>query len=402
MSPARFRVLISGRRFGKTHLAIRELARFARHPGKMCWYIAPTYRMAKQIAWQLLKNKLIQFRWVSRFNESDLTAYLKNGSIISLRGADKYDSLRGVGLDFIVMDEFADIKNEAWTEVIRPTLSDTGGAALFCGSPKGFNWAYDLYQRGQVQEDNWRSWQFTTLDGGNVPPEEVEEAKRDLDPKTFRQEYLGTFETYAGLVYGDYSDHNHADCRFDPLKPIIWTHDFNYTPLSSAILQLDGAKIYAVDEIILESAIARQAAIEFVGRYGQHAEKTPVRIYGDASGHQGEKHGHKSDYIEIEQVLRKAGFKVEMRVPRNNPAIRDGQNSLRGKILNAKGERHLFVNPRKCKYIDKGLKTTQLMEGSTFQEKDSQYQHITTALRYFTHYEFPISGRDGGPVYAKW
>src|SRR5574343_1282567 len=167
MSPARFRVLISGRRFGKTHLAIRELARFARHPGKMVWYIAPTYRMAKQIAWQLLKNKLIQFRWVSRFNESDLTAYLKNGSVISLRGADKYDSLRGVGLDFIVMDEFADIKNEAWTEVIRPTLSDTGGAALFCGSPKGFNWAYDLYHRGQAQEDNWRSWQFTTLDGGN-------------------------------------------------------------------------------------------------------------------------------------------------------------------------------------------------------------------------------------------
>ena len=293
----------------------------------------------------------------------------------------------------MVLDEFADIKKEAWTEVLRPTLSDTGGHALFCATPKGFsNWAYDFYQYGLSSGDtNWKSWQFTTLDGGNVPESEIEEAKRDLDPRTFRQEYLATFETYQGIVYGDYSNDNLTVKEFDAgLGHIIWTHDFNFTPLSSAILQVDENKnIYAVDEIVLTSAVARQTAIEFVERYKDH-KSCIVKIYGDASGRIGEKHGHISDYLEIEKVLKQNGFRVLVKTPRSNPAIKDGQNSLRAKILNASGNRSFFVNPKKCKYVDKGLRTVQLKEGSTFQEEDSEYQHITTALRYFTSIDFPL------------
>ena len=114
---ARFRVLISGRRFGKTFLAINELARFARYPKKKCWYVAPSYRMAKGIVWQDLLDRMYKHKWVSSVNGSDLSINLKNGSTISLRGADNEQSLRGVGLDFLVLDEFADIKDYAWYEV---------------------------------------------------------------------------------------------------------------------------------------------------------------------------------------------------------------------------------------------------------------------------------------------
>ena len=131
--------------------------------------ICPSYRQAKQIAWVKLKNILKDLKWVRKVNEAELTIELKNGSRICLRGADNKDSLRGVGIDFMVLDECADIDETAWTEVLRPTLSDTKGSAVFCGTPKGMNWFHDLYQRGQdPSEQEWSSYQFTTLDGGFV------------------------------------------------------------------------------------------------------------------------------------------------------------------------------------------------------------------------------------------
>jgi len=121
-SDKRFRVLCAGRRFGKSVLAIRELAKFARTSNKKVMYVAPTYQMCRNIVWADLKNKLSGLNWVRKINESRLEIELINGSVIMLRGADNYDSLRGTGLDFLVMDEVADIKGEAWSEVLRPTM----------------------------------------------------------------------------------------------------------------------------------------------------------------------------------------------------------------------------------------------------------------------------------------
>ena len=146
----RFKVVIAGRRFGKTHLAIRELCYHARLPNREVWYVAPTYRMSKMICWKKLRKKLTDLRWAKKINESELTILLKNGSTIALKGADNPDSLRGVGLDFLVMDEFADIDPEAFYEVLRPTLADKEGNALFIGTPKGMNWAHDLYQLSKI------------------------------------------------------------------------------------------------------------------------------------------------------------------------------------------------------------------------------------------------------------
>ena len=123
-SGARFRAVVAGRRFGKTFLSTHELLR-ASLSGKNrnCWYVAPTYKAAKEIAWSFLTDALPD-GYVSKRNESSLTLTLKNGSTISLKGAEKPDNLRGRALDFVVLDEFADMRPEAWYEVIRPSLSD--------------------------------------------------------------------------------------------------------------------------------------------------------------------------------------------------------------------------------------------------------------------------------------
>ena len=191
-------MVIAGRRFGKTHLSIRCLCEAASQVDREVWYVAPTYKQAKMIVFKKLRKKLQDLRWVRKINETNLSFELKNGSTISLKGADNYDSLRGVGLDFLVLDEFADIDPEAWFETLRPTLADKMGKALFIGTPKGMNWAKDLYDLHDEYPDEWAAFQFTTIEGGNVTEEEVLAARRSLDERTFRQEFEGTFETFSG------------------------------------------------------------------------------------------------------------------------------------------------------------------------------------------------------------
>ena len=107
-------------------------------------------------------------------------------------------------MQFLVLDEFSDIPEEAWTEVLRPTISDkyVNGKVLFVGTPRGYgNWSYDMFQRGQSGDPEWQSWKYTTIEGGQVEPHEIDQAKKDLDARSFRQEYEASFETYAGVVY---------------------------------------------------------------------------------------------------------------------------------------------------------------------------------------------------------
>jgi hypothetical protein len=174
----------------------------------------------------------------------------------------------------------------------------------------------------------------------------------------------------------------------DPRLPIVWTHDFNYTPLSSAIIQEVDNEVHVLDEIVLTSAVAENAAKEFCDRYKNHLNKN-LELYGDYSGVSGEKHNQSSDYKVIENLLRKSGWKVTRKV-KPNPSIKDCQNSLRALICNANGERRFFVRIDKCRYVDNGLSRVQLKAGSTFQENETEFQHITTALRYFTHFKYPI------------
>jgi phage terminase large subunit len=380
-------VVVAGRRFGKTHLSIRELCKHAKEPGREVWYVAPTYKMAKQIVWRKLKNKLTDLNWVKKANETELTLQLRNGSVISLKGADNYDSLRGVGLDFIVLDEFADIDPEAWYETLRPTLSDKQGRALFIGTPKGIgNWAYEIYQNS-IDNDNWQSYSFTTIDGGRVPLEEIEAAKQDLDERTFRQEYLATFETFAGRIYYGFDRAANVRAWDKSIPDVVYIGmDFNIDPMSAVIAVREGDTLNVIDEIRLFSSNTQEAVAEIKSRYG----RSKIFVYPDPAGHQRKSSASGATDITI---LSNAGFVVK--APRHHTPVRDRINAVNSRLCSSSGIRHLYIDP-KCKYTIEGLERQTYKEGSTQPDKDGGYDHMNDALGYMVDYLFPVK-RDVDP-----
>jgi len=178
------------------------IAEAVNKPG-LYFIIAPTYRQVKSINWvrlkQLLKNDPY---W--KFNEQELSAYHSLKQIrIELKGADNENSLRGVGLRGVVLDECSTMKKNVWPEIIRPMLADSQGWAIFISTPKGKNWLYDLYMLALNGEKNWQSWHYPTSINSYIPQEEIDQMKKDMSERLFRQEVLAEFlEDEAGVFQG--------------------------------------------------------------------------------------------------------------------------------------------------------------------------------------------------------
>jgi hypothetical protein len=392
----RFKVVPAGRRSGKTERAKRFVVREAmREPGPY-FVAAPTRDQVKRIYWSDLKRlcftSVLGERAVS---ESDLQIRLPNGSTISLIGLDQPQRMEGVFWAGGVIDEIADVRENAWAENISPALDTFNPTRpnyrAWCwliGVPDGLNHYYEMAEYARTSGDpEWKLYTWKSSD--ILPADVIDAAKRRMSAKQFRQEYEASFETAAGKVYEDYGHENETAETIKPHEQLMWHHDFNYTPMSSGIAVRRGEDLYILDEIVLQSAVARQSALEFVEKYKNHKNRTVI-VYGDPAGRAGEKHGHASDYTEIEGVLKSNNWTVVRRVKNAAPAIRDRQNAVRAKICNAAGKRSLFVNPVTAPYAHKGLATVQIKKGSTFLEEDGEYQHITTAIGYCVDYEWPV------------
>jgi len=378
---SRFRVLITGRRFGKTFLAINELAKFASQSNKKVWYVAPTYRQAKQICWNELKERLVDHRWVKNINNSDLTITLKNNSKITLRGADNEQSLRGVGLDFIVLDEFADIHKEAWYEVLRPTLSDTGGHALFCGSPRGFgNWSYELFKQGETNKD-WSSFKYTTLEGGQVADDEIEQARQDLDIRTFQQEYEATFVNYSGMIYYNFNRQKNIIDKYSKDSAVLHIGlDFNVDPMSAVVCIILQETIMVVDEIQIYSSNTQEMCEEITNRYNNKK----IIVYPDPSARQ--RKTSAGGFTDL-SILKNAGFDVKCK--NTAPLIRDRINAVNAKLKNVNGKNSLFI-VKSCKNVIKSIERQIYKEGTHVPDKDSGYDHMNDALGYLIEFNFPL------------
>ena len=380
----RFRVLISGRRFGKTYLCITEMMKYASKPNQKIWYVAPTFKMAKEIAWSNLKEMLNQFNWIDDINETTMSIRIrKTNSVISLKGADNYDALRGTGLNFLILDEFADIDKRTWFEVLRASVADTLGDVLMCGTPKGYgNWSYEMYLKGK-QDDQWGSYQYTTIQGGMVSKAEIEQAKQDIDIRTFRQEFEGTFENYAGSVYYNFHPVDSViDRKIDWEKPLHIGMDFNVDPMSACVTQIEKDKIYAVDEIIIYSSNTDEMCQEIRDRYGS---KMQIFMYPDPACRQRKTSaGGRTDL----SILQNAGFKVK--VKHKHPAIRDRVNSVNAKLKDSKGVRHIFVS-KSCKTMIKGLQRQIYKENTNIPDKEQGFDHMNDALGYLIDYIKPLT-----------
>jgi hypothetical protein len=194
----RFKVVAAGRRCGKSRMAaVTLLIEGLKCPqGSAVLYVSPTMGQSRQIIWDLLLDLGREVIQSSHVNNLDIT--LINGARIYVRGADRPDTLRGVSLTYAVLDEVADIKPEAWEQVIRASLSDKRGRALFIGTPKGRNWFYDTFKLGESEDDpDWKSWHFTTADNPLIDQAEIDSAKKTLSSFAFKQEFMASF-TNAG------------------------------------------------------------------------------------------------------------------------------------------------------------------------------------------------------------
>lgn len=397
-SGVRFPLVPAGRRSGKTERFKRFLVKQASKTPGQYFAAAPTHDQAKKIFWNDLKALSLSAAHPKQPSESDRIIYLPNGSELHVFGLDKPQRFDGAPWKGGGIDEIADCKEGAWEENILPGLNtvnpldpDYRAWCWLLGVPDGLNHYYELCQRAEHGGDrNFRVFHWKSAE--ILPPDVIEDARRAMSPRHFRQEFEASFETASGRVYEDYSKDNHTDAAIEPHERLCWYHDFNYTPLSSGIGVIRGKDVYCLEEIILTSAVARQSALEFVDRYKDHKNKH-VLVYGDPAGRAGEKHGHASDYTEIEAVLRSHGWRFERRVHNSTESIKDGQNAVRAKIRNAADEVSLFVNPTTAPWTHKALATVQLKQGSTFLEEDSDYQHIGTAVRYWIEREFPVRGR---------
>lgn len=391
---SRFKVLVTGRRFGKTFLALTWLLHKAGQKKGIYYYIAPSYIAAKSIAWRLLKE-IADGHFVSK-NEGELFVELANGAVIQLKGAENRDGLRGVSLAGCVMDEAAFMQQEVWTEVVRPATSDQQAPVLFISSPSGWNWFKSLYDyAASGKDDNWSCWQFTTAEGGNVLPEEIESAMRELPERTFKQEYLASFETLANRVYSNFDrkrDVRRDVVSLDAASELYVGLDFNVDPMSACVGVKVADQLHIIDEILLPNSNTQEMAQEIRARYPKHR----IRAYPDPAGRARKTSaaGGVTDFTILEQ----AGFIVI--APKKHPAVADRINEVQALLCNAKGDRRMVIHP-KCEELIKGLDGMTYKAGTSQPDKTLGLDHITDALGYLVHSEFPII-QQATPFAVKW
>ncbi len=228
---ARFKVLACGRRFGKTQLCA-VLALGCALSGGIVWWVAPTSEITRR-GWEKIEP-LAKMIPGSRIRYADREIHVPGGGWIAFRSATG-DSLRGPGVDLLILDEAAFITQQTWNAELRATLSDRKGQAVFISTPDGRNWFHDFYLRGKSDDPKWRNWagwQLKTEDNPVIDPDEIAEAKAELPEWYFQQEYEAAFQTFAGKVYKTYTPE--GDCNFSTLDPSIYTEhwggiDFGFT-----------------------------------------------------------------------------------------------------------------------------------------------------------------------------
>ena len=376
--PARQKVVVAGRRWGKSILSLMWLLTKEIQPGERRWIVGPTYRQLKTTTWPILRSIMRQFD-NAKVNESELSIKLSNDAEISLKGAEQENNLRGSGINMVCMEEYSYIKPHVYEEIIYPMLTTTQGETLFIGTPNSFDHLYDAYLRGQGNDPDWKSWQYTTVEGGFVSQEEINKAKKTMDENTFKTEFLADFVSTGNRAAYNFNRKVHVKQAEELSSNLFWTMDFNVMYMTSILAcEYSDGSIHYFHEIRQSNSNTEQTA--------QAMKKIApnIDVYPDSAGRARSTTSNKSDHI----ILMDNGFNVIAK--KANPPIIDRLNALNRMLKDADGRVRMTVDP-KCKYLIKDLEQVQRSrDGKIDKVKDISLTHALDACSYYIAMRHPV------------
>tara|TARA_R100001015_G_C4626364_1_gene185323 strand:+ start:665 stop:1867 length:1203 start_codon:yes stop_codon:yes gene_type:complete len=373
---SRFKVIVAGRRWGKTILSLMYLMKDDFQANERRWFITPSYKQGKMIVFPILRQMFGQFAG-AKLNETEMSVYFDNGAELSVKGADNENSLRGVELTKCVMDEMAYIKPHVWEEIVYPMLATTKGTVLFIGTPNGYDIMYDLYSRGQSEPD-WKSWQFKTIDGGFVSADEISRAKRTMDGVRFRQEFEASFETSGNRAAWNFDRNIHVKQASSLSNYLWWGCDHNVDYMTAVLAcQFTNGTIHYFDEIRLKNSNTEEMARKM------KAIAPNIEVYPDPAGSARSTTSNKSDHA----ILKDFGFQI--RAKKSHPSHIDRLNALNRKLLDAEGNVSMTIDP-KCKFLIKDLEQVQRDKKGGINKSNIELTHALDACSYAISYKFPV------------
>jgi hypothetical protein len=408
-STHRFNTVPAGRRSGKTEMAKRRLVKFAlkipNFDNSRFFAAAPTRDQAKRIFWQDLKDLVPPRYRAGPPSESDLIIPLTTGAEIHVFGMDRPERIEGTPWDGGILDEYGNMKPQAWSAHIRPALADRNGWCDLIGVPEGRNHYYetDLAAKASMLEfgaaSEWASFHWVSAD--ILPAAEIAAARRDLDPLTFAQEYEASFVNFEGRAYYPFDEAAHcARLAYDPRQKLIFCFDFNVAPGVAVVCQeqrlpngLTGTAVIGEVHIPSNSntpAVCRRLLEDWGGHQG------PVRCYGDATGGaKGSARVQGSDWDLIRAELRPHFHdRLTFKVPAANPAERARLNAVNTRLKSGDGAIRLMVDAARARNLVKDLDGVRLLAGGAGEidkHADDRLSHLSDALGYYIAAEFPIA-----------
>ena len=415
----RFQIIAAGRRSRKSLIGSRKLLL---DPGRGALVLegykyiqaAPTHAQAKSIFWNGLKANTKPF-WSKKPSETDLTVFLFTGSQVQVIGLDKPERLEGQTfppIKGIHITEMGNCKPELWGNNIRPILADNDGFAIIDGVPEGLNHYHDMTLNacgGQIPEtlpilgayaENGM-WSFHSWFSSDIlSQDEIEEIKKELDERTYKQEMEGQFLGLGGLAYYAYSEKNHTDKEFINGYPLAIGADFNVNPMCWGIGHIIDNAFYQIGEAILTNSNTAEMCEHVINKYNlkpDYEGKLNATVFPDSSANSRSTNATLTDI----QIMKKYGFNVKAK--NANPLQRNRIKNVNSAMNPMMGIPKYFVNPKNCKKTcEDWVKVQATSDGrldKTQEVVGKPKVHISDAVGYAIDYNFPIRTKRATKMY---
>ena len=382
-----------------------------KYPGCRGLVGAKEYELVKNTTLQSYFEHLDNMGYVRdrdyKYNKNDKKITLNNGSEILFKGLDDPEKFKSLNLHWAEIEEASQISDNSFKQLLgrlrntnrKPTWPDFKYRLFGHTNPqpnKGWIWKRFVEKKA----DNFRLVIAPTSDNIYLPDHFVESLKDEYDPEYYRINVLGEFGNYSsGLVVKHFSTENEREVEYNKDETLYLTCDFNVDPMCWCLAHKDDKNVCFFDEIVVENTSTQACVEEFLRRYPDH--RAPIVICGDASGDWRSANSEFTNYKIIQNALERHGYDIEFKLRNFNPPILRRIQAFNARVRNVKGERHIFINPNRCKWLLHNMYNLSFKEGTSIvdvptvkqikNDRESKFlEHPFDAASYLVEYFFPI------------